>query len=66
MKFVIDRFEGDFAVVELPCGTMTNCPKAILPDNAKEGNIITIAVDETATFEKLQKNTKRMNDLFMD
>ena len=36
MKLIIDRFEGDFAVVELPNGKMIDCPKALLPDDAKE------------------------------
>ena len=56
MKLIIDRFEGDFAVVELPNGQMIDCPKVLLPDNAKEGSILNITVDEDATNEKLQKN----------
>lgn len=66
MKLIIDRFEGDFAVVELSDGRMIDCPKSLLPDNAKEGSIINITVDETATNDKLKKVTKRMNKLFKD
>lgn len=66
MKIIIDRFEGDIAVVELPSGTMINCPKELLPDNAKEGSILTITVDNDATNKKLQENTSRMNRLFKD
>lgn len=66
MKLIIDRFEGDFAVIELPNKQMIDCPKVLLPDNAKEGNILNITVDETATEEKLKKNTERMNRLFKD
>ncbi len=66
MKIIIDRFEGEFAVVELLDGKMINCPKELLPENAKEGSIINIVVDEAATTEKLQKNTERMNRLFKD
>lgn len=66
MKIIIDRFEGNIAVVELPNGAMINCPKELFPDNAKEGSILTIAVDENATNQKLQKNTERMNRLFKD
>ena len=66
MKIIIDRFEGDFAVVELPNGQMIDCPKALLPDNAKEGSILNIVLDEAATNEKLQKVTERMNKLFKD
>ena len=66
MKIIVDRFEGDFAVVELENGQMIDCPKILLPNNAKEGSIITIMVDEAATNEKLQEITERMNSLFKD
>ena len=66
MRIIVDRFEGDFAVVELENGQMIDCPKALLPSNAKEGSIINITVDEKATEEKLQKVTERMNKLFKD
>ena len=66
MKLIIDRFEGDFAVVELPNGQMIDCPKVLFPDNAKEGSILNITVDEDATNEKLQMVTERMNRLFKD
>jgi len=66
MKIIIDRFEDNIAVVELPNGTMINCPKELFPDNAKEGSILTIAVDENTTNQKLKKNTERMNRLFRD
>ena len=66
MKLIIDRFEGDFAIVELPDGRMIDCPKCLLPDNTKEGSILNITVDETATNDKLKKVTERMNKLFKD
>ena len=66
MRIIIDRIEGDFAIVELPSGQMIDCPRAMLPDNAKEGSIINITVDENATSEKLQRVTERMNKLFKD
>ena len=66
MKLIIDRFEGDFAVIELPDGKMIDCPNAVLPDDAKEGSILNITVDETATNDKLKKVTDRMNKLFRD
>lgn len=66
MKLVIDRFEGAFAVVELPNGQMIDCPNALLPDNAKEGSILNITVDEKATDTKLKEVTSRMNKLFKD
>ena len=66
MRIIIDRIEGDFAIVELPSGQMIDCARAMLPDNAKEGSILNITVDEEATNDKLQKVTERMNKLFKD
>lgn len=66
MKLIIDRFEGNFAVVELPDGRMIDCPKSLLPNNANEGSILNITVDETATNDKLKRVTERMNKLFKD
>ena len=66
MKFIIDRFEGNFAVVELSTGQMINCPKAMIPDNAKEGSVLEISIDEVATDDKMKKVTERMNKLFKD
>ena len=45
---------------------MIKCPKEMLPEDTKEGIILTIAVDDSATAEKLLENTARMNRLFKD
>ena len=66
MRVIVDRFEGNIAVVELEDGSVIDCPKAILPPNAKEDSIINITVDEEVTNDKLQKVTERMNKLFRD
>jgi len=66
MRIIVDRFEGNIAVVELENGQMIDCPKALLPANAKEGSIINITVDENATNAKLEEVTERMNKLFKD
>lgn len=66
MRIIVDRFEGNIAVVELEDGNIIDCPKALLPPNANEGSVINITVDEKATEEKLQKLTNRMNRLFKD
>ena len=36
---IIDRFEGDMAVVENDGGIM-DIPRSLLPENAKEGDIL--------------------------
>jgi hypothetical protein len=35
----IDRFEGNFAVVELEDRTMLNLPRRLFPEDAAEGSI---------------------------
>ena len=38
MKYTIDRFEEEFAVLEGQDGTMKNIQKSLLPPDAKEGS----------------------------
>ncbi|KYH34851.1 hypothetical protein CLTEP_11660 [Clostridium tepidiprofundi DSM 19306] len=47
MKGIIDRFEGQFAIVELDDGEIVNVPKIRMPSDAEEGMVIDI--DETIT-----------------
>jgi len=48
---VIDRFEGDWAVIEYDRNVTFNLPRRLLPDTAKEGDVIRmdIQVDVDAT-----------------
>ncbi len=57
MKFVIDRFEGDTAV--LVNDITLNVPRSILPKDAKEGDVIIveIKVDREET-ERLRKEVE--------
>lgn len=64
MKYIIDRFEGEYAVIELSGGKTVNIPKIILPENACEGSIINITVDETETAKRKEKMQNRLNGLF--
>jgi hypothetical protein len=64
---IIDRFEGDWAVIEFGQTTF-NFPKKLLPKEAKEGDVIAISVsiDRKAT-SKREKNIKKLADrLFED
>ena len=40
MKVTIDRFEGNYAVVELENKTVFNMPIELLPKGAKEGSVL--------------------------
>lgn len=40
MQYRIDRFEGDFAILELDAGKFTEKKRTLLPENAKEGDLL--------------------------
>ncbi|WBY64606.1 MAG: DUF3006 domain-containing protein [Thermocaproicibacter melissae] len=66
MQYTIDRFEGNFAVVELENETFVNIPRSAIPSEAKEGDVITVMVDKGET-EKREKRIKELEDsLFVD
>ena len=66
MRGIIDRFEGEYAVVELQDGKLINIDKVKLPKGIEEGMVIhilesiTIDIDETkkrkAEIEKLTED----------
>lgn len=64
MKYIIDRFEGEFAVIEAENKKMYNIQKEILPSDVKEGDVILIVIDRDATNKRKDKIAKMMNDLW--
>ena len=63
MKVIVDRFEGDYAVVEIAIGKCVNIPRVLVPDE-KEGDIIKIEIEKKET-EKRKKYIKDlMNNVF--
>ncbi|HHY03795.1 MAG TPA: DUF3006 domain-containing protein [Thermoanaerobacterales bacterium] len=64
MKLIIDRFEGEYAVVELQDKSMVNIPKKILPAEAGEGDIISIVIDKDETEKRKQEIQKLAEDLW--
>lgn len=65
MKVIIDRFEGDYAVVEIEVGKCVNIPKILVP-NAKEGDVINIEIDKNETEERKKNIKNLMNNIFED
>ena len=63
MKGIIDRFEGEFAVVELRGGKMINIDKKRLPIEVQEGMVIHIAEDITIDNEETEKRKNEMKKL---
>lgn len=65
MKVIIDRFEGEYAVVEIEVAKYVNIPKILLP-NSKEGDVIKIEIDKKETEERKKNIQKLMNTVFED
>ena len=66
MRGIIDRFEGDYAVVEFTGRRMAEIHKKDLPAGLKEGDAIrgadgSYVFDEVET-ERIKKETKEMFD----
>lgn len=63
---IIDRFEGDWAVIEF--GQITfNFPKRLLPKESKEGDVIVISVSDRKVTANRARNIKNLADrLFED
>ncbi len=65
MKVIIDRIEENFAVAELPDGTFSNIPRALVPD-AREGDVLKIEIDTETTKQQKTKIKTLFNKLFKD
>ena len=69
MRWIIDRFEEDFAILENPETLETKeCPKTKLPKRAKEGDALTedsgaFRLDQGETQERAARIRERFNRL---
>ncbi|NLT95248.1 MAG: DUF3006 domain-containing protein [Clostridia bacterium] len=63
--FIIDRFEGDWAVIEYQNKTF-NIPRELLPGGSQEGDVLTveISLNKKATEERRDRIQGLMDDLF--
>lgn len=66
MKVIIDRFEGELALLELEDREIIDIPKRLLPEGAKEGDIIKIIIDEEETQKRKEQIQKKFNSLLAD
>lgn len=65
--FIIDRFEGQWAVIETDDRTTFNLPRSILPSDAKEGDVITlIAAINRENTQKRREKARSLLDNFFD
>ncbi len=65
MKVIIDRFEGDYAIVELDEGKILELPKELIPE-AEEGDVINIEILKEETNKRKEQIKNKMNQLFID
>ncbi|MCM1053803.1 MAG: DUF3006 domain-containing protein [Ruminococcus sp.] len=65
MEVIIDRFEGEYAVVELDIGLFVNIPKVLIP-GAHEGDVIEIKINSNKTKKREEHITNLVNNLFED
>ncbi|KNZ40606.1 DUF3006 domain-containing protein [Acetobacterium bakii] len=61
---IIDRFEGEFAVVELSDKTFINIPLSELPKSSKEGDVLIIGIDQKETEKRKERIKDLMDDLW--
>jgi hypothetical protein len=61
MRYIIDRFEGDFAIVELESKEVVNIPKIALPGNSREGDVIILLVDKNETEKRKNMILEKFN-----
>ncbi len=65
MKVIIDRFEGDYAIVEIEVGKVISVPSILFKD-AKEGDVFNIELDNEERNKRTKNMQKLVNDLFED
>lgn len=65
MEVIIDRFEGEYAIVELDVGQFVSIPKVLVP-GACEGDVINITINKDATKKRKEHIKDLMNNLFED
>ena len=67
LQGIIDRFEGEIAVVEIEGTEMKDFPKSALPRDAEIGDVLIINGDEiTISNENTKRLRKDITDLMVE
>ena len=61
--WIIDRFEGEYAVIESE-GTVFDIPVCALPEGVAVGDVISVSVDRCAARERSERADSLMNKIF--
>lgn len=65
---IIDRFEEQWAVVEFEGRINFNIPRGLVPDNAREGDVLvfSIKIDEVETEKRRLEIERITKDMFLE
>lgn len=66
MEYVIDRFEGKFAVVELKSKKFIDIPRDAIPEKAKEGDVIRVEIDSSETQRRKHEIDEMTKDMWIE
>ncbi len=66
MQVTIDRFEEGIAVVQTPDGGVYRLDRALVPPEAREGDVLVIGLDPDATQARRRFMERRMKDVWAD
>ncbi len=67
MNIIIDRIEGEIAVVELENGQMLRLPSSLLhPLGAKEGDVVRLCIDKEQTAARKARAASLLKNLFRE
>lgn len=66
LKFIIDRFENEIAVVELDNKEMVDIPRKVLPKDTVEGDIINISIEKIETDVRKKNIQDKFNSMFSE
>lgn len=64
MMLIIDRFEGDYAIIELEDHSTEQMPLTLIPTGAKEGDCLSICIDQEQTSKRKKTINKLIDDIF--
>lgn len=64
--FFIDRFEGEYAIVELENSKIYKIPRTLIPDSAVEGDCLYIEINKEYNKKRKERISKLMDDIWLD
>ena len=66
MKFTVDKFESEYAIVELEDKALSSIPLILLPQDAKEGDVLEISINIEETKKRKTEAQALIGELFQE